>query len=213
MTSNSNMLRGGNNNSIKKRRRRLTNHNSPPYQQHSDTTAEEDITEVEEPLPLSAFCPSCTWQEGVKYTCSERAEFLILNYELTEDFAIESLLEEGFCIDPEYYVRVAAEQQAAVEAAAEAARLAAEEEAASKSGGGGVAIGGAIGGILIVLLIVAGLLFRRHKRNKDMERENKAEARTKEQSHSGSENGEGYDSCHDLDLQENNNTAAARVLR
>ena len=112
-------------------------------------------------LPPSAFCNTCMWQEGTPYTCSERSTFLQDNYDLTSDEAMIGLMDQGYCVDPNYFDRVAAEKLAKEQA--EAQKLLDEQN--SKGGGGsGGAIGGAIVGILVVVALVVGVLLVRKRR-------------------------------------------------
>ena len=53
-------------------------------------------------FPPDAFCNDCSWLAGSKYTCSERADFLVSRYTLSKHEAISSLLDQGTCIDPSY---------------------------------------------------------------------------------------------------------------
>ena len=71
------------------------------------------------------------------------------------------LMDQGYCVDPNYFDRVAAEKLAMEQA--EQQKLLDEQN--SKSGGGsGAAIGGAIVGILVVVALVVGVLFVRKRR-------------------------------------------------
>jgi len=111
-------------------------------------------------LPPSAFCNTCMWQEGTPYTCSERSTFLQDNYDLSSDEAMLGLMDQGYCVDPNYFDRVAAEKLAMEQA--EQQKLLDEQN--KGSGGSGAAIGGAIVGILVVVALVVGVLFVRKRR-------------------------------------------------
>ena len=140
-------------------------------------------------LPPSAFCNTCMWQEGTPYTCSERSTFLQDNYDLTSDEAMVGLMDQGYCVDPNYFDRVAAEKLAKEQA--EAQKLLEEQ---NKSGGGsGGAIGGAIVGILVVVALIVGVLLVRKRRKTnaaESEGRNKKGDATKDVSDNEYEQGE-----------------------
>lgn len=52
-------------------------------------------------LPLDAFCGTCPWQ-NMNFDCRARAEFLVGQYKLSMEKAMEGLLEKGECVDPNY---------------------------------------------------------------------------------------------------------------
>ena len=119
-------------------------------------------------LPPSAFCNTCMWQEGTPYTCSERSTFLQDNYDLSSDEAMLGLMDQGYCVDPNYFDRVAAEKLAMEQA--EQQKLL-DEQNSKGGGGGGAAIGGAIVGILVVVALVVGVLLVRKRRKTNAERD------------------------------------------
>ena len=146
-------------------------------------------------LPPSAFCNTCMWQEGTPYTCSERSTFLQDNYDLSSDEAMLGLMDQGYCVDPNYFDRVAAEKLAMEQA--EAQKLLDEQNKGSGGGGSGAAIGGAIVGILVVVALVVGVLLVRKRRKTNAERDtngsgNKKGDATKDVSDNEYEQGEYY---------------------
>lgn len=72
------------------------------------------------------------------------------------------LMDQGYCVDPNYFDRVAAEKLAMEQA--EAQKLLDEQNKGSGGGGSGGAIGGAIVGILVVVALVVGVLLVRKRR-------------------------------------------------
>ena len=72
------------------------------------------------------------------------------------------LMDQGYCVDPNYFDRVAAEKLAKEQA--EVQKLLEEQNKGSGGGGSGAAIGGAIVGILVVVALVVGVLLVRKRR-------------------------------------------------
>eukprot|EP00585_Thalassiosira_rotula_P017455 CAMPEP_0196193238 /NCGR_PEP_ID=MMETSP0911-20130528/49434_1 /TAXON_ID=49265 /ORGANISM="Thalassiosira rotula, Strain GSO102" /LENGTH=529 /DNA_ID=CAMNT_0041465459 /DNA_START=86 /DNA_END=1674 /DNA_ORIENTATION=- len=52
-------------------------------------------------VSLDAFCGNCKFL-GSKMTCSERLAYLMRAYSMEEEDSKESLLDQGYCADPEY---------------------------------------------------------------------------------------------------------------
>ena len=144
------------------------NTNRQLQQQVDETTSEIMILNPDHPqygesIPPSSFCSPCPWQEGLEYTCDERVEFLVVNYKISQEEGIEGLIQDGLCIEPNYFEKLARAQEEALRVeAAERLRL---EQLQQESDG---LSGGAIGGIVIVMLglVLGGIVFLVYKKRR-----------------------------------------------
>ena len=65
-------------------------------------------------LPTDAFCDTCLWQEGSKFTCGTRVTHLANKYDMTKEQSIRSLFDQGLCIVPSYEQMVATKNDTAI---------------------------------------------------------------------------------------------------